>query len=82
MIAERIREEREELKQQFRAEGLAGVLAKQKGLLRAQIARKFGDDTAEKWSERVTMPDDEDRLQELGGMIIDCDTGKELLQKL
>ena len=86
MIAERIQEEREELKQQFRAEGLAeGLarsLAREKALLRLQIARKFGDETAEKWSERVSVSDDDDRLLELRQMIFDCDTGEDLLQKL
>ena len=89
MIAERIQEEREELKQQFRAEGraeglaegLARSLAREKALLRLQIARKFGDETAEKWSERVSVSDDDDRLLELRQMIFDCDTSEDLLRR-
>ena len=97
MIAERIREEREEWKREGLAEGLAqgwaeglakGMseerdrsLARETGLVRGLIVRKFGDETAEKWSERESAPD-HDRLRELSGMIFDCQTGEEFLRKL
>ncbi len=94
MIVERLREEREEWRQEGRSEGLAQGLAqgrseerakgleRERGLLRGQIARKFGDETAEKWSAHVSAFDDDDRLRELSGMIIDCETGEELLRRL
>ncbi len=67
---------------QGRAEERARSLAREKGLLRRLILRKFGDEIAEIWSERVSTLDDDDRLRELSGMIIDCETAEELLRKL
>ena len=81
MIAERIREEREEWKQEGLAEERNRALARETGLVRGLIVRKFGDETAKKWSEREPAPD-HDQLRETGGMIIDCETGEEFLRKL
>ena len=89
MIAERIQEEREEWKREGLAEGLVkGMseerdrgLARETGLVRGLIVRKFGDETAEKWSEREPAPD-HDQLRRMGEMIIDCETGEEFLRKL
>lgn len=86
MIAERLQEEREQWRREALAEGRAEErakgLARDKGLLRGLILRKFGDETAEKWSRRVSALDDDERLHELSGMIIDCETGEELLRRL
>ncbi len=86
MIAERILEEIEEHREEGRVEGRveerARGLAKQRGLLRGQIVRKFGEETAQEWSKRLPALDDGERLMELGGLIIDCETGEEFLNRL
>ncbi len=83
MIAERILEEIEEHREEGRVEGRAeGRVEGQRGLLRGQIVRKFGDETAGEWSKRSPTLDDGERLLELGGLIIDCETGEEFLNRL
>ena len=86
MIAERILVEIEEHREEGRAEGRveerARGLASQRGLLRGQIVRKFGDETAEEWSKRSPTLDDDERLLELSGLIIDRETGEEFLNRL
>lgn len=90
MIAERIQEEIEEWRQQGLAkgmaegleQGLAEGLARQQRLLQDLIVHKFGGETAEKCAQRTFAPDDNDRLREVGGMIIDCQTGEDFLGRL
>ena len=82
MIAERILEEIEEHREEGRVEERARGLANQRGLLRGLIVRKFGEDTADEWSRRLPTLDDDERLLELGGLVIDCETGEEFLSRL
>ncbi len=61
---------------------LLDVGALPEGNLVSVVVRNFGDETAEEWSKRSPTLDGGERLLELGGLIIDCETGEEFLNRL
>ena len=55
--------------------------AEERALLRRQAARRFDAATAEALAGLLEGVDDADRLAEVGEMIVDCRTGRELLDR-
>ena len=60
-----------------RAEGIEW----ERALLVRQAQRRFGADVAQALSKLVGGVDDPDRLAEVGDMVVDCATGRELLDR-
>ena len=77
MLEHRMDEWEQEWFRQGREEGRA----EERALLRRQAARRFGADTAEALGRLLEGVDDADRLAEIGEMIVDCETGGELLDR-
>ena len=77
--AEGLTEGRAEGLTQGRAEGLAAGREEERRLLLDQTARKFGRTPARQLAALLADVDDPDRLGEVGGWIIDCETGDELV---
>ena len=63
-------------------QGMQRGLAAERELLRGQVERKFDTATAEELARRLATVTDAERLAEVGGWIIDCDTGAELLDHM
>ncbi len=65
------------------AEGLADgrrrALAHERALLVRQAARRFGADTGQRLGARLENVDDPGLLNRVGELIVDCETGKQLL---
>ena len=78
MLAERAKHWEAEWLQQ----GIQRGLAAERELLRHQAERKFNLATAEELARRLDTVTDTERLTEIGGWIIDCDTSAELLDNL
>lgn len=60
---------------QWRAEGRAEVM-------RRQAARKFGAMTANRLAEELERVHDSERVVEVGGWLIECESGEELLDRV
>ena len=67
---------------QGRAEGLAAGREEERRLLLDQVARKFGQAPARRLAAMLAGVDDPDRLREVGGWIIDCETGDDLVARV
>ena len=63
--------------EQGRAEGIEWEQA----LLVRMVQRRFGADVAQALSKLVGGVDDPDRLAEVGDLVVDCATGRELLDR-
>ena len=74
-FTERALAEREKLRSEGRAEGIAA----ERDLLRRQAARKFDAGTAERLAGLLARIDDPERLAETGDWIIECASGDELI---
>ena len=65
-----------------RVEGrVEGQVEGERALLLRQAGRRFGADVAEALSKLVGGVDDPDRLAEVGDLVVDCATGRELLDR-
>ena len=62
--------------------GLEHVLAAERELLRRLAARRFGAATAAELARRIATMSDPADLAEVGDLVIDCDTGDSLLDRL
>ena len=79
MLAETVQEWTAEWVEQGREQGREqGIQEGQRALLRHQAAQKFGEDTAKRLSAALKHIEDPDRLAQVGGWIIDCETTAEL----
>ncbi len=58
-----------------------GRIEGERALLVRQAQRRFGADVAEALSKLVDGVDDPDRLAEMGDLVVDCATGRELLER-
>ena len=58
-----------------------GRIEGERALLVRQAQRRFGADVAEALSKLVGGVDDPDRLAEVGDLVVDCATGRELLER-
>ena len=66
-----------------RAEGQAeGRMEGRTEVMRRQVARKFGTKTADRLAERLAKIPDPERLGEVGEWLLDCESGKELLDRV
>ena len=74
-FTERALAEREKLRSEGRAEGIAA----ERDLLRRLAARKFDAGTAERLAGLLSRIDDPERLAETGDWIIECASGDELI---
>lgn len=74
MLAETLEEWAEEKYRLGQAEG-------ERELLLRLAQRRFGADIAEALSKLVGGVDDPDRLAEVGDLMVDCATGRELLDR-
>ena len=89
MLAETLDEWAEDKFRQGRMEGRAeGVahgraegLERERALLLHQAQRRFGADVSEALSELINGVKDPDRLTEVGDLVVDCATGRELLKR-
>ena len=65
-----------------RAEGrVEGQVEGERALLLRQAGRRFGADVAQALSKLIGEVDDPDRLAEVGDLVVDCATGRELLDR-
>ena len=86
MLAETLDEWAEEKYQRGRAEGVErgrfkGRVEGEQALLLRLARRRFGADVAEALSKLIEGVDDPDRLAEVGDLVVDCATGRELLAR-
>ena len=63
------------------ARGRAEGIERERALLLRQANRRFGTDIAEALSELIKGTDDPNRLMEVGDWVVDCATGRELLDR-
>ena len=82
MLAETLDEWAEEKFRQGRVAGMErGRFEGERALLIRLAQRRFGANVAEALSKLVGGVDDPDRLAEVGDMVVDCATGRELLDR-
>ena len=82
MLAETLDEWAEEKFRQGRVAGMErGRFEGERALLVRLAQRRFGADIAEALSKLVGGVDDPDRLAEMGDLVVDCATGRELLDR-
>ena len=77
-FTERALAEREKLRSEGRAEGIAA----ERDLLRRLAARKFDAGTAERLAGLLARIDDPERLAETGDWIIECASGDEPIARV
>ena len=78
-----LRESVNEWTTQWIAQGRAeGRTEGQIAVMRRQVARKFGRETAGRLTERLTEISDPERLGEVGEWLLECDSGEELLARV
>ena len=63
-------------------EGLEEGLEQQRELLQAQAKRRFGAATADRLAARLAEVREHDRLMAIGGWLVDCASGTELLDRV
>ena len=78
---EKFRQGRIEGIEHGRAEGVARGRAEGVALLLRQANRRFGADVGQALAELIKRMDDADRLMEVGDLVVDCATGRELLDR-
>ena len=61
------------------ADGRREGLAHERALLVRQAARRFGADTGRRLEARLRAVEDPGRLEQVGVLIVDCETGEQLL---
>ena len=81
MLEETLDEWAEEKFRLGQAEGMKWGIQRERALLIRQAQRRFGADVAEALSKLVGGVDDPDRLAEVGDLVVDCATGRELLER-
>ena len=85
MLAERVQEWIEQWLQEGREQGLergrAEGRAEERALLSRLASQKFGAETGERLSGLLARLTDPERLAEVGGWVIECGTGAELLDR-
>ena len=83
--AEGMEQGRAEGKAHGRAEGMAHGraegLERERALLLRQAQRRFGADVAVALSKLIKGVEDPNRLTEVGDLVVDCATGRELLKR-
>ena len=67
--------------EQGMARGRAEGIERERALLLRQANRRFGADIAKALSELIKGTDDPNRLMEVGDWVVDCATGRELLDR-
>ena len=65
-----------------KAEGRQEGLEQQRELLQAQAKRRFGAATADRLAARLAEVREHDRLMAIGGWLVDCASGTELLDRV
>ena len=75
-------ERRREYEETYRDEGRAEGLAAERNLLRGQTERKFGARAGERVAPLLEGVGDAEVMAVVGGWIIDCATGDELIARL
>ena len=71
------------LRAEGRMEGLTeGRAEGQIAVMRRQVARKFGPETADRLAERLAKIPDPERLGEVGEWLLECESGEELLARV
>ncbi len=77
-----IQQGREQGLEQGREQGLEQGLERQRALLRRLATVRFGEDTADRAAELLEDVADSDHLEEIGELIVRCETGREFLARL
>ena len=72
----------DKIRAEERAKTLAGVVARERNLLRRQTERKFGTEAGKHVARILARIDDQDRLDEAGEWIIVCDDAGDLIAEL
>ena len=62
--------------------GLEEGLEQQRALLRVMAKRRFGAATADRLAARLAEVREHDRLMDIGGWLVDCASGTELLDRV
>ena len=71
------------LRAEGRVEGMTeGRMEGQIAVMRRLAARKFGPETADRLTERLTKVEDPERVVEVGEWLLDCGSGEELLARV
>ena len=65
-----------------KAEGLEKGLEQQRELLQAQAKRRFGAATADRLAACLAEVREHDRFMDIGGWLVDCASGTELLDRV
>ena len=65
-----------------RAEGIEQGLQRERALLRRLVKLRFGAGVAEQAAQRLERIADAGRLEEVGELILRCETGGELLTRM
>ena len=82
MLEEAITEWRQAALAEGRSEGLAeGRREGERALLRRMAARRFGASAGDALAALLAGEQDAERLAELGGLVLDCESGEELLRQ-
>ena len=81
-LEERVAEWPKPWLQKGREQGVREGLERERALLRRQTALRFGTDVAERASELLERTTDPDRLEEIGELIVRCETGSEFLASM
>ena len=82
LMEARTREFEEQAIARGREQGIAQGRTEERALLRRLAERRFGTGTAARLAELLAGVEDAEDLIEVGGWIVDCRTGDELLEPL
>ena len=63
-------------------QGIAQGLTRERELLRRQAKRRFGAETAHRLGECLAQVREHDRLMAIGGWLVDCASGTEMLDRV
>ncbi len=80
-LAEKVKEWEDRAQHQGEVRGLERGIARERALLCKQARLKFGAAVAEELARRLEPVSDAGALEEVGGLIIECADGAELLAR-
>ena len=81
-LEERVAEWPKQWLQEGMEQGLEQGLQRERALLRRQMRLRFGAGAAEQVAQRLERIEDASRLEEVGELIVRCETGGEFLARM
>ena len=82
LVEDRIQAQIDRIAAQGRAEARAESLERVRSLLRRLVAWRYGTDTAQQVNPLLAATEDPERLTNVGNWIMECATGRDLLERL